>query len=82
MKLIKNISSLFWFSHGWWFINDTLSESVNFRDMTLAQHWEFIKFDKNADGSSIIFNYSKLPKMKLIKELEKIKDSILIPNIM
>ena len=59
---------------------DKAFKSVDFNDMTVRQLKKIVIFNKKADGSSIIFDYVKKNKSELIKELNKLKNNIKIPN--
>ena len=65
------------------FVDDVFNKafkSVDFNDMTVRQLKKIVIFNKKADGSSLIFDYVKKNKSELIKELNKLKNNILIPS--
>ena len=45
----------------------------------MRQIKKFIIFNKNSDGSSIIFNYNAMSKAQLLSELNKVKSKLMIP---
>ena len=56
------------------------NKNINFNDLNVRQMKKIIMYNKNSDGTSIIFDYNKMSKSQLLSEMNKIKDKLSIPS--